>query len=85
MHGNFNGVRLKRIVTVKTTGMTTGVTRNTLRVLPEPMPMPELEKVLRLNGPGLLILSNKESEGTIVHYTADLHGGFYQVTIESKE
>jgi len=47
--------------------------------------MPELQKRLRLNATGSLILSWQEIEGTLVHYSADLHGGSYEITIESTE
>jgi len=72
-HGTFNGVRLEKIVTLKTTAPTSEVTRATFRVLSGPMP--ELEERLRLNAPALLIPSSHEIEGTLVHYSADLHGG----------
>ena len=83
MHGTFNGLPLKRIIALKTTGMTSGVRRTTFRLLSKPIP--ELEARLRLNAPALLILSSQEIEGTLVHYTADLGAGFYEVTIEAKE
>jgi len=81
MDGTFNGLPLKRIIALKTTAMTSGNTLNTFRVLGKPNP--ELEERLRLNAPALLILSAHEIQGTLVQYTADLHGGFYEVTIES--
>jgi hypothetical protein len=81
MHGSFNGVFLKKIVTLETACVIAGIQRNTFRVRGNPIP--ELEAQLKLNIPALLILSNQQIEGTLVHYTADLPGGFYEVTIES--
>ena len=44
--------------------------------------LPELEAVLRLQAPALLILANETVEGMIVHYSANVQAG-YEVTIES--
>jgi len=38
MHGTFNGIPLKKIIALKTTAPTTGLTRTTFRVLSGPMP-----------------------------------------------
>lgn len=83
MHGSFNGVRLRKIVTRKITGLNSGTVHTTLRALTKPIPA--LEEQLRLNGPALLILSAETIEGRIVHFVADLPGGAYEITIESKE
>jgi hypothetical protein len=49
---------VKRIIALKTTGMTSGIRRTTFRVLGESNPA--LEERLRLNIPALLILSSEE-------------------------
>ena len=82
MQGTFNGLPLKRIIDLKTSGTTSGVTLTTFRILGKSNH--ELEERLWLNAPALLILSSEEVEGTLVHYSADLRGGFYEITIESK-
>jgi len=43
--------------------------------------LPELEAVLRLQAPALLILGNETVEGTIMHYCANVQAG-YGVTFE---
>jgi len=80
MYGTFNGVPLRNITSVRTISME-GLTRDTFRVVGDPFPT--LEQHLRLNGPGVLILSSQEIEGRIVQYSADLTG--YEITIESKD
>ena len=81
MHGTFNGVRLKRILTVIESGEA-GVKHYTLRVLD--VPYAPLEAVLRLNAAALLILSDSQIEGHIVRYTADRRFG-YDITIAAPE
>ena len=83
MHGTFNGLLLKKIVTLSTSGMTSGIQRTTFRVLGKPIP--ELEERLKLNTPVLLILSSRQIEGTLIHYVADLRGESYEITIECEE
>ena len=80
MHGTFNGVPLRNITSVRTISLESS-TRDTFRVLGGPFP--PLEQHLRLNGPGLLILSSQEIEVRVIQYSADLTG--YEITIESKE
>jgi hypothetical protein len=74
MHGTFNGVQITRITSLTTDEPTLGITRTTFRVTEGPLQ--QLEQRLELNGPALLILSDKQIEGRIVHYSADLHHGY---------
>ena len=80
MNGTFNGLPLRNISSISTQKEASGITRHSFRVLTKTQP--KLEELLRLHAPALLILSNKEIEGTIVHYVADVHHG-YEITIES--
>jgi hypothetical protein len=80
MNGTFNGTPLQTITSIRTISLE-GLTGNTFRVVGGPFP--PLEQQLRLNEPGLLILSSQEIEGRIIEYSADLTG--YEITIESKE
>ena len=82
MQGTFNGLLLKRIIALKSCGTMPGVTLTRFRVLAKSNR--DLEERLWLNAPARLILSSEEVEGTLIHYTADLRGGFYEITIESK-
>ncbi len=58
-----------------------GVARTSFRVMDGLRE--DLEAALRLRSPALLILSNKEVEGTIVQYSADIHSG-YEIMIETE-
>ena len=77
MSGTFNGIQLRQITSLTTME---AIKRTTFRVIGS---SPELEQVLKLNAPALLILASEEIEGRIVHYAADIHIG-YEITIESK-
>jgi hypothetical protein len=79
INGTFNGLPLQNITSIRTISLE-GLTRDTFRVIGGPLP--PLEQLLRLNGPGLLILSSQEIEGRIIQYSADLTG--YEITIESR-
>jgi len=79
MYGTFNGVPLRNITSVRTISLE-GLTRDTFRVVGGPFP--PLEQHLRLNEPGVLIISSQEIEGRVIQYSADLTG--YEITIESK-
>ena len=78
MDGTFNGVPLRNITSVRTISLE-GLTGDTFTVVGGPFP--PLEQHLRLNGPGVLILSSQEIEGRVIQYSADLTG--YEITIES--
>ena len=79
MYGTFNGIPLRNITSVRTISLE-GLTRDTFRVVGGPFP--PLEQHLRLNEPGVLIISSQEIEGRVIQYSADLTG--YEITIESK-
>jgi hypothetical protein len=57
---------LRHITSIETIS-DAGVTRNRFRVVGGPLPQLEVE--LKLNVPGLLILSSQEIEGRIVQYS----------------
>jgi hypothetical protein len=80
MHGTLNGLRLKRITSVATQKNKRFV-RHTFRVLDGQLP--ELENLLHLKTSALLILSDREIEGQIAHFSADVSAG-YEITLESK-
>jgi hypothetical protein len=79
MTGNFNGIQLFNITSRKITTTDRGTTLYSFHT---PEYLPELETVLRLHVPALLILSNERVEGTIMHYSANAQAG-YEVTIEA--
>jgi len=82
VNGNFNGVQLHKITSLKIQNHTPGFTHTSFRVIEESRP--DLEHVLELGTPALLILADKIIEGRIVSYKADLHFG-YEITIETKK
>ena len=79
MHANFNGVWLRKVTSLKTTIERVGLKRTSFRVMESPLT--ELEQVLHLGAPALLILSPAEIKGHIVHYSAELHFG-YEISID---
>ena len=80
MNGTFNGITLRRVTSMKTATTALGNVLTSFRVLGAPLP--QLEEMLQLNAPALLIRSDKQIEGRIVHYAADVYNG-YEITIES--
>jgi hypothetical protein len=60
MHGTFNGVRLKCITSLAYTEPAPGIIRTSFRIMEGPLR--ELENILHLNAPALLILSDKQIE-----------------------
>jgi hypothetical protein len=81
MHGSFNGIQLRKITSLTTTVEPSGLTLTSFRVMQAPLP--DLEKVLQLDTPALLILSSGEIEGRIVQFSANVKFG-YEITIELK-
>jgi hypothetical protein len=78
MHGTFNGVRLRRITSLKIESTDTAIL-TTFRVLERQLR--DLEAELRVNAPALLILADREIEGTVAFFESDGNG--YRITIES--
>ena len=78
MNGNFNGIRLRNITSREITKSGRGTTLYTFRVTEFP---DDLEPVLRLGTPALLILSSETVEGAIANYSASTQAG-YEITIE---
>jgi hypothetical protein len=82
VNGTFNSLPLENVIAVKITGMTSGTTRNTLRVLGKPLP--ELEPHFALKSLASVKVSIHEIRGRIVRYIRETDGA-YEVTIKSKE
>jgi len=82
MNGNFNGVQLRRIASLKTDEDAPGFTRTAFRALGGANR--KLEDMLHLGESALLILSDREIEGRIVRFEGDIHRG-YEITIEAKK
>lgn len=78
MNGNFNGIRLRNITSREITESGRGTTLYTFRVTEFP---DDLEPVLGLGRPALLILSSETVEGTIANYSANIESG-YEITME---
>jgi hypothetical protein len=78
MNGTFNGIRLRKITSRAITSTGSGTVLSSFRAAGH---VPELEAVLRLYAPALLILSKETVEGKIVHYSANVQAG-YEITIE---
>jgi len=74
MNGTFNGIRRQKITP-------TGDGVVSLYSFRVGELLPELEAVLRLQVPAVLILGNETIGGMIVHYGADAQAG-YEVTME---
>src|SRR5262249_31111247 len=69
MNGTFNGLRLENVIALKITGMTSGTTRNTLRVLGKPRL--ELEQHFVLRSRASVKVSFHEIQGRIVRYNRE--------------
>jgi hypothetical protein len=80
MNATFNDVPLENVGDLKSTADSAGLTRTSFRVLKTPVP--DLEQILQLKAPALLVIGSHRIEGRIVHYLADVDRG-YQITIES--
>jgi len=78
MNGTFNGLALENVIALKITGMMSGATRNTLRVLGKPRPE-------RLRSHASVKVSIHEIQGRIVRYNRDAPEGVYEITIQAKE
>ena len=78
MYGTFNGIHLRKITSRKVTTTDRGTILYSFRASGV---LPDLDAVLRLQVPALLILGNETIKGTVVRYSANLHSG-YEITIE---
>jgi hypothetical protein len=78
MNGIFNGIHLRKITSRKITTTDRSTTLYSFRATGS---LPELEAMLRLQAPALLILSHETVEGKIVHYSASIQDG-YEITME---
>jgi hypothetical protein len=83
MNGTFNGLPLKSVIALKILGMTSGTTRNTLRVLGEPSP--ELEQHFVLRSRASVKVSIYEIQGRIVRYDRAATDGVYEISFQAKE